>query len=283
MNVFAWMQTCPNFSTTEQTIAQYLIENAHRAANLDAETIMSECYVSRAALYRFCSRCGFSGLRSLLLQMNADAPEWNEDSGSLDFSYPFTEQDDLSAVISSLQKDYSQSILMTQSLVVQESLSKAAVAMRTASRILIFTSASNLPAAQSFRFQMAEINKTVLVPVDEYEQRLIAAQCGPEDFPIVITMAARGWNAPFMIRHFQKTGRPWLLISSNALNVEPDENTYRLYLPSEEDHAARISSFSTRASLNRLLDVLFAVYFQLDYQANRRCKANVYGVIGSKG
>ena len=182
MNVFAWMQTCPNFSTTEQTIAQYLIENAHRAANLDAETIMSECYVSRAALYRFCSRCGFSGLRSLLLQMNADAPEWNEDSGSLDFSYPFTEQDDLSAVISSLQKDYSQSILMTQSLVVQESLSKAAVAMRTASRILIFTSASNLPAAQSFRFQMAEINKTVLVPVDEYEQRLIAAQCGPEDF-----------------------------------------------------------------------------------------------------
>lgn len=283
MNIFAWMQTYPDFSTTEQTIAQYLIENGHRCANLNAETIMSECYVSRAALYRFCTRCGFSGLRALLLQMNADAVKWNQQTAALDFSYPFTEQDDLLTVASSLQKDYSQSILMAQSLLVQKDLEKAIQAMRKASRIVVFTSASNIPAAQSFRFQMAEINKTVLVPVDEYEQRLQAAQCGPDDFPIVITMAARGWNAPFLIRHFQKTERPWLLISSRTLALAPSDTAYRLFLPNEEDHAARISSFSTRASLNWLLDVLFAAYFQLDYQANQLCKTNAYNIIGSKG
>lgn len=283
MNLLVWMQEqYDQFSPTEQVLADYLLKHAHQAANLDAKTILKDCSISRAALYRFCTHCKVSGLQALLLRISQDASSWTEPSESLNFSYPFDQSDSLGQVAQRLQEDSAQSVQMTHSLLDVEDLAAAAQKLRNAKRILVFTSASNLFAAYSFRFQMAEIGKTVLVPADEYEQRLLAAQIGPDDFTIVITMAARAQNASFLLRHLKTQPYPWLLISSSVLTKAKTGAAFQLLLPSAEDHAARISSFSTRASLNWLLDVLFAACYQLDYQQNRLHKAKVYDTISER-
>ena len=73
-----------------------------------------------------------------------------------------------------------------------DKLKLAALAMRRAKQIDVYSSAGNVFFAENFAFQMQEIGVSVQVPVDEYHQRLLAAASDKSHLAMLITFEGRG-------------------------------------------------------------------------------------------
>ena len=65
-------------------------------------------------------------------------------------------------------------------------------AMQKAKIIVVYTSAGNVNFALNFQFQMQEIGRIVNVPIDEYQQRLIASSSNSDHLVIFISFDGRG-------------------------------------------------------------------------------------------
>lgn len=282
MNILSYLETASGFTPAEKNIAKWILNHAEEAAGFSTGQIEMECHVSRAGVYRFIAKCGCTGLQNLISQVVKDYPEWKNAKNPLDYDCPFKKGDSPQAVADSIASDYIQSVLMTKGLLDLNDLQEASKKLNQANRILIFTTASNLPVARSFRFQMEEIGKTVLVPEDEYEQRMLAAQIRKDDFVILITFAARGLLASYLMDRFNEAAASWLLISSASLEKKDTGASYQLILPSAESHTGKISSFSLRISLMYLLDLLYSEVFEEDYDRNVQLKNEIYSVIAIK-
>ena len=123
---------------------------------------------------------------------------------------------------------------------------------------------------------MQEIGININVPVEEYNQRLVAACSDETHMAILISFGGRGILANKLAKTLENNGTPILLISSTEENPMMDLADYQLYLCSNENHYNKISSFSTRLSLLYILDILFACYFETDYDNNLKNKLLYY-------
>ena len=132
----------------------------------------------------------------------------------------------------------------------------------------MYTSAGNINFALNFQFQMQEIGKQVNVPIDEYQQRLIAASSNENHLAIIITFGGRGILSDILPRILHKVKTPIVLISSYDYTFKDFYGDYQLNISPYENHYKKISSFSTRLSFLYILDVLYTCYFKLDYQEN---------------
>lgn len=151
--------------------------------------------------------------------------------------------------------------------------------MKSAEIIDVYTSAGNIYFAENFKFQMAEIGVNINVPVEEYYQRLSAANSNSSHLAIFISFAGRGIMVKPILNILRKTKTPILLICSTEDNPIKEYADYILNLCSLENHYNKISSFSTRLSLLYILDILYTCYFKADYKTNQRKKLDGYASI----
>ena len=151
--------------------------------------------------------------------------------------------------------------------------------MKKAQIIDVYTSAGNINFALNFQFQMQEIGIQVNVPIDEYQQRLIAASSNENHLAIIITFGGRGILSDILPRILHKVKTPIVLISSYDYTFKDLDPDYQLYISPYENHYKKISSFSTRLSILYILDVLYTCYFKLDYQENIEKKLAYYNNI----
>lgn len=125
-------------------------------------------------------------------------------------------------------------------------------------------------------FQMQEIDKMVNVPIEEYHQRLCAANSDETHLAIMITFGGRGLLTDLIPEILHENKTPILLISSIDGDFEKIGADYQLYISPYENHYHKISSFSTRLSILYILDVLYMSCFELDYDKNLHKKLTSY-------
>ena len=162
-------------------------------------------------------------------------------------------------------------------------LDRAAELVRSASHVDILATAGNVAFAQNFRFQMAEVGRTVSVPVDEYEQRLAAASAGEKDVVVLVSFGGRGFVSRPAARELAARGVPVVLVASAAPTPLDEFATVKLALSPVEDHAHKVSPFGTGLSLLFVLDALFARCFVEDFDASLARRLGYYDRIVAMG
>lgn len=265
-----------DLSANEKEIADFIFADPHAFMNSSAEEIISRCYVSRSALYRFCDKTGSNGLSGLKQRLSMDYAEYFHDRSNVNFNYPVKSGESIWKSAHVLQEDYAETIRDTLNLLDYDVLHKCAVWMKNAAQIDIYTSAGNVYFAKNFAFQMQEIGRLVNVPEEEYSQRLTAAAGGSSHFAIVISIGGRGLLAHRIMKILKENHTRCLLICSDEAESLFPYATVRLMVPHEENHARKISSYATRLSILYLLDVLYTAYYSLDYDDNTARKTSYY-------
>ena len=234
------------------------------------------CFVSTATVYRLCDKLGLSGFSDLKIKITSSLDDYRKSNENFNFDFPVNQFQTHYEIIQKIKEDYEQTLNLTANLFSLDQLRLIASAMKKAQIIDVYTSAGNINFALNFQFQMQEIGKQVNVPIDEYQQRLIAASSGENHLAIIITFGGRGILSDILPRILHKVKTPIVLISSydyTFKDFDPD------YISSYENHYKKISSFSTRLSILYILDVLYTCYFKLDYQENIEKKLAYYNNI----
>ena len=130
---------------------------------------------------------------------------------------------------------------------------------------------------------MAEIGRVVVVPVDEYEQRLVASSAGERDVVILVSFGGRGFVAPSAAELLSRRGVPVVLVASAGVTPLDHLAEVKLALSPQEDHVRKVSPFATGASLLYVLDALFARVFVEDFDGNLARRLSYYDGIVSMG
>lgn len=279
MNLFINLKENKDLSKNERILADYILKHPEDVLKMSSKDFGKECFVSTATVYRLCDKLGLSGFSDLKIKITSSLDDYRKSNEDFNFDFPVNQFQTHYEIIQKIKEDYEQTLNLTANLFSLDQLRLIASAMKKAQIIDVYTSAGNINFALNFQFQMQEIGKQVNVPIDEYQQRLIAASSNENHLAIIITFGGRGILSDILPRILHKVKTPIVLISSYDYTFKDFDPDYQLYISSYENHYKKISSFSTRLSILYILDVLYTCYFKLDYQENIEKKLAYYNNI----
>lgn len=279
MNLFINLKENKELSKNERILADYILKHPEDVLKMSSKDLGKECFVSTATVYRLCDKLGLSGFSDLKIKITSSLDDYRKSNEDFNFDFPVNQFQIHYEIIQKIKEDYEQTLNLTANLFSLDQLRLIASAMEKAQIIDVYTSAGNINFALNFQFQMQEIGIQVNVPVDEYQQRLIAASSNENHLAIIITFGGRGILSDILPRILHKVKTPIVLISSYDYTFKDFDPDYQLYISSYENHYKKISSFSTRLSILYILDVLYTCYFKLDYQENIEKKLAYYNNI----
>ena len=279
MNLFINLKENKELSKNERILADYILKHPEDVLKMSSKDLGKECFVSTATVYRLCDKLGLSGFSDLKIKITSSLDDYRKSNEDFNFDFPVNQFQTHYEIIQKIKEDYEQTLNLTANLFSLDQLRLIASAMEKAQIIDVYTSAGNINFALNFQFQMQEIGIQVNVPVDEYQQRLIAASSDENHLAIIITFGGRGILSDILPRILHKVKTPIVLISSYDYTFKDLDPDYQLYISPYENHYKKISSFSTRLSILYILDVLYTCYFKLDYQENIEKKLAFYNNI----
>lgn len=279
MNLFINLKENKDLSKNERVLADYILKHPEDVLKMSSKYLGKVCFVSTATVYRLCDKLGLSGFSDLKIKITSSLDDYRKSNENFNFDFPVNQFQTHYEIIQKIKEDYEQTLNLTANLFSLDQLRLIASAMKKAQIIDVYTSAGNINFALNFQFQMQEIGKQVNVPIDEYQQRLIAASSDENHLAIIITFGGRGILSDILPRILHKVKTPIVLISSYDYTFEDLDPDYQLYISPYENHYKKISSFSTRLSILYILDVLYTCYFKLDYQENIKKKLAYYNNI----
>lgn len=279
MNLFINLKENKELSKNERILADYILKHPEDVLKMSSKDLGKECFVSTATVYRLCDKLGLSGFSDLKIKITSSLDDYRKSNEDFNFDFPVNQFQTHYEIIQKIKEDYEQTLNLTANLFSLDQLRLIASAMEKAQIIDVYTSAGNINFALNFQFQMQEIGIQVNVPVDEYQQRLIAASSNENHLAIIITFGGRGILSDILPRILHKVKTPIVLISSYDYTFKDLDPDYQLYISPYENHYKKISSFSTRLSILYILDVLYTCYFKLDYQENIEKKLAYYNNI----
>ena len=279
MNLFINLKENKDLSKNERILADYILKHPEDVLKMSSKDLGKVCFVSTATVYRLCDKLGLSGFSDLKIKITSSLDDYRKSNEDFNFDFPVNQFQTHYEIIQKIKEDYEQTLNLTANLFSLDQLRLIASAMEKAQIIDVYTSAGNINFALNFQFQMQEIGIQVNVPIDEYQQRLIAASSDENHLAIIITFGGRGILSDILPRILHKVKTPIVLISSYDYTFKDLDPDYQLYISPYENHYKKISSFSTRLSILYILDVLYTCYFKLDYQENIEKKLAYYNNI----
>ncbi|CAM2077844.1 MurR/RpiR family transcriptional regulator [Paraclostridium bifermentans] len=276
MNIFSKLNKLTNLTENEKILVKYMQDNPETFVKMSASEISESCFISTSTIYRLCQKLDLSGLSELKVQASSSINEYLIESSSLDYNYPFKQNETEHEIVLKMKELYDQTIVSSLNLISLEQLRLIATELKKAKYIDFYTSAGNIYFAENFKFQMQEIGTFVNVPIEEYNQLLTASTSDENHIAIIMSFEGRGVIVKNLADILKKNKTKIILISSTNENPITKYADYQLYLSSNENHYNKISSFSTRLSLLYVLDCMYTEFFKLDYERNVQYKLNTY-------
>lgn len=282
MNIFSKFEYLNDLTDSEKILVDYIKDNPDSFIKMSASDISKTCYVSTSSVYRLCNKLGCSGLSELKVQVSASLTDYIHRPKDFDYDYPIKPNQTQYQITNKLKEVYENTVLSSINLLDLEQLRLSVSQLRKSKTIDIYTSAGNIFFAENFKFQMQEIGVNVNVPIEEYQQKLVAVSSDSTHTAIIISFGGRTINTNDLIRILKKNRTPIITITTPNSPIEK-KGDYVIYMNPYENHYNKISSFSTRLSLLYILDSIYACYFELDYEKNVKYKLEKYELMNTRG
>lgn len=276
MDFLTRLSLTTSWTDTEKTVVDHILADPESILTTSLKGLAKTCFVSTSTIYRLLSKLELEGFSSLQNEISRSLLHRENATSSVDKNYPFSQMQTHYEILSQLKTDYEETLNTQKNMFDLYSLYEAAKAMHNASTIDLYTTAGNLGFFKNFQFQLREIGVNVHMVENDYEQMLMTSSSGPDHLAIVLTMEGRGMLVHDLAGALEKSGTPVLLMSSSTYKSEFKNVKAHILIGHDEHHYRKISSFATRLSILYILDVLYAVYFQTDYEENLNKKFLYY-------
>lgn len=275
MDLFTKIKAMNSFTESEQTFIDFIFNHPYDVIQLNLQQLSKTSYVSISTIYRVMGKLEINGLNQLKLQISESLKN-NENLKNIDYNYPFQKTNTHYQILTQMLELYDQTLKNTINLIDLDVLLHTVQALKKANNIYIFPSIGNYFMAESFQQNMLEIGVKVDVIKEAYYQHWHVQLCDENDIVMLISYAGRTPQIMDIVHDLNKKNIPIILISSTIHTPIDQFARYHLYFSSYENSEEKIASFSSRISLQYLLDCIYACYFNRDYEKNLEYKIKNY-------
>lgn len=275
MNIYSKINSISTFTDSEKKIIDYVTNNLDAMIKFNAKDLAKKSFVSISTIYRILEKLELDGLNELKLKLIVDRQSYEKET-EVDYNYPFQQYSTDYEIMSTINKLYQQTLESTFNLIDIDEFLKVKQLLKKANNIYIFPSIGNYFIAECFQQNMLEIGIKVDVIKERYYQHWTINAMQKGDTAIIISYANRTPHFIELAKQLKQANIPVILISSTNRTELSRLSDFNLYFASHEDSIEKITSFSSRISLQYLMDCLYASYFNSNYDHYLKHKINNY-------
>jgi len=276
MNIYTKINQTDDFTEVEKNFLDYILNHTNEIMDMSITQIAKQSYVSLSTIYRVFDKLDISGINEFKRKISTELVAYQLENKQTDYNYPFKKNNTSRQIVNNLRSLYNQSIDSTINLLDMKSLNKIVDILYQANRICVYPTVGNYFMAESFQQNMLEIGKNIEIQTDYYYQNLTTSTLKKNDVVIIISYAGKMPNIKTFAKEVNNSPATSILISSYHEDTLSKLTDYHLYFSSHENSKDKLGSFSSRASLQFLLDTIYACYFNINYERNLQYRMNVY-------
>ncbi|MGL9749768.1 MurR/RpiR family transcriptional regulator [Enterococcus sp. DIV0170] len=261
------LETQP-FTTSEKQVVDYLLEQQRNIQNKTTAEIAAATFSSKSTLVRIAKKLNYSGWTALKADFLNELDYLEKSVSCIDANYPFTKRDSLMTIANKIARLEIESIEDTLSLITHDDLRRVVDMIARSSEINIFAASNNLLVAQEFSHQMSRIKKEVKIHSIQGEIFFNAYLAKQDSCGLIITYSGETGSLNQVAKLLFEQNIPVITITSMGENTTARYADAILRLCTREKLYSKISTYSTDAAINYLLNVIYSCVFALDYDAN---------------
>lgn len=207
-----------NMTKKERAIAEYILEDPHKAIQFSAEMIAEQTHTSKAAFIRFCQKLGFNGYAEFKFALSRSLVAY---VNYVDDNNP----------IKQITQSYSNFILQISSMVTQDEITKISKLIVSARKLKIFGINRTALSAHQFRMRLGKIGLDAEYCDDTVTMRDIIEYLGPEDVCIIFSIKAMPSTYGDIIPELANNGVKTVLLTMTPNNKFANDVTHMVTLP----------------------------------------------------
>ena len=255
-----------NMSNNEKIVANYLLKADENIEKDTVRTVAEKTYTSPSTIIRLCHKLGFTGFSDFKNKFLNEVKYFNLQFQNVDVNFPFRREDTAREVMSKITDLCIETIKDTEKVVDMRTLLRCRKICSESEEIHIFSYGTYLNQAYSFKEKMMKIGKKVMISSNLNYQLYEAEIMQAGDIAIIISYSGETNNSLLIAKQCRKNNIPTIAITSigeNDLTKICDET---LYISTKESLYKNIGDYSIHLSVSYVLDVLYSLIFQNDFE-----------------
>lgn len=269
MNLYEELRKKEKFSSVEQEVADYIVDNGETILNMPIQQLAANTYTSTTTIIRLCKKLGFKGFREFKVRYSKDLVSYMNRDGHIDVNSPFSE-DDFEATIAQkialLTKD---TIASTQATLDMEILHQAVQQLLNARNILAIGVSDSFVRIIDFQNKMLKINMFVKISYLQPDQAYLCTHATSEDVALLISYSGKTAEVINEARILKQGGVKMIAITSDSSSPLAHLCDTLITLPNEEDIQIATYSFSSQLAIEYALNVIYSCIYKSNYEKNK--------------
>ena len=257
---------------SRRSIAQLLLSEGSGLARLSMSEVAQLSYTSKPSLVRFAQALDYNGWLDFQDAFVRDAllAEGKESEDGVDPNFPFEADTQLAKRVLALKGSALEQVLLT---VDHGALQEAANRIVSARQVVYFAVEQNRFFGENFSYRLHQLGIECLVPPLD-ECMLVARGMGPDTCAVIVSYSGLGEHRPpsLYLPTLQQNGVPCVAVTNSGDNWLRHNCDCVLAFPPEERLYSKISGYYSEEATTFVLDLLFSLCFQANYEKNVRHK-----------
>ncbi|MDO5407558.1 MAG: MurR/RpiR family transcriptional regulator [Eubacteriales bacterium] len=249
-------------SGAEKNLIGYLLDHPEEAVGLNARELAEKTYTSASTVTRFCRKLGFDTYKEFTYSLNYEIALRTEERR--DISGEIGKDDTTESIIDKVTYGSIQALEDTRKLIDPAEVQACVEVLRQANSIGLFGIGSSLLAAKDMYLKFLRLNKSCICNEDLHSQIVCARNLGPEDAAILFSYSGLTRDMLTCAEILKDQHVPLITVTRFAENEMTRWADHKLYVSAKELLVRAAATTSRIAQLN-VIDILFAVYMQSDY------------------
>ena len=253
---------------TESQIAEYIRAHTEDVIGMTLDEFAERIYVSKSTIIRFCKKFGFHGHKELCVELAKELNAFSSDEIDIDASRPFAKEDSPEDTARKMISIQYKAINDIYSGLSAEALLQTAKEMQSTRSVTIYALEEHYIAAYDFAVKLRGIGYQVNTCTMPGQYVRIAAAQPENSIALFIAYSSRETSLVSSARILNGRNIPVCLIcgpmTGTLKKLADIISEGGFYEPQP-----RTNIFGTRTAVFLMLDILYAILFNLDYERNQ--------------
>lgn len=257
-----------NFSDSESKVAAYILENPNKVIEMTIHELSFETYASASTITRFCRKLEVDGFTDLKLQLAKELNTYALSDSRIAQDTPFSKLASPQEIASSIMNLNIQSILDTYNSIDIDNLLKVAKDIKAYDEINFYGRGQSLILCEEFQYKLLRIGIDSNVIIQEGFQKMKSAAQNKNSLTIMISYYGDSEHNLTILKTLKKRNMKTILITGPHQNALTPLADTVVRIPSQEKLANKMASYSSRAAMQLVIDIIYALVFSFDYDQN---------------
>lgn len=253
------------FTANEKVIAQYILSHKEDVLHMSIQTLAKNTYTSTSAVMRLCDDMGLSGFRDFKIQYAQELSSSFSEPEEIDPNFPFSANDSVSEIASSLRKLTAQTLNEAQKMLSPSDVKKACMLLHNANHVALFGIGDAYLAGLTFQARMMRSGTNYLATPVYGEQLHLAQTMHTGDVGIVLSYSGTTKSTLDCAKELKKNGVSTICITAAGDSMLAKVCNITLLLPAKEQKFHRIASFFSQTCMEYYLNIIYSYLYVMDY------------------